>query len=298
MTETSRTVSDPLPAWMTLGEVAAWAAFREALPFERWHEACAYRPSREYGVPIGDGLLIAAIEARSTRTRWRPHKSPPKPEHLYRAAADVLLMEPGAKSASVIARVRADKMRMDAADAAIEEALADIREAMARGALPAIGISVRDISDGIHELRSALPTLAFAEPVVLLAQSSAIAFENRAGGYAHIRFAAADVVKLWPEKADDADDMVALRPAALVDSPATRAPKAAPRQAYSAKALGAWFMLRVATWQGDAPFPSEAKDLAAAKDYFEGPIPRGGFREIRRAKVPAEWQKRGRRSHR
>jgi hypothetical protein len=49
----------------------------------------------------------------------------------------------------------------------------------------------------------------------------------------------------------------------------------------------------VSAWPKDAPFPTEAEDLAAAQNYFEGNIPRGKFREIRRDKTPADWQKPG-----
>jgi hypothetical protein len=65
------------------------------------------------------------------------------------------------------------------------------------------------------------------------------------------------------------------------------------RPLYSPGALSAWFVLRVQSWPADAPFPTEAEDLKAARIAFEGEIPRDQFREIRRNKTLARWRKPG-----
>jgi hypothetical protein len=65
------------------------------------------------------------------------------------------------------------------------------------------------------------------------------------------------------------------------------------RPSYSPEALGAWFRLREKRWPPDAPFPTEAEDLNAARTHFEGEIPRDPFREIRRNKTPTSWRKPG-----
>ena len=83
-------------------------------------------------------------------------------------------------------------------------------------------------------------------------------------------------------------------------APAGSTPTAAttgPTQEYSPAALGAWFMLRVATWPSGVPFPSEVKDLAAAEAVF-GKISRLKFRPIRNAKTPKAWHKQGKRGGR
>jgi hypothetical protein len=65
------------------------------------------------------------------------------------------------------------------------------------------------------------------------------------------------------------------------------------RPAYTPKALAAWFLLRVGTWQSGVRPPTEAQCLEAATVYFEGSIPRDKFREIRRAKTSPNWRKPG-----
>jgi hypothetical protein len=75
--------------------------------------------------------------------------------------------------------------------------------------------------------------------------------------------------------------------------PITNRPLSERRPSYSPDALRAWFVLRVRTWPEDAPFPTEAQDLAAARNSFEGRISRDPFRDIRRAKTPASWRESG-----
>jgi hypothetical protein len=55
----------------------------------------------------------------------------------------------------------------------------------------------------------------------------------------------------------------------------------------------AWFKLREGTWPKDAPPPTTADCLAAARAHFAGTIPRDKFRAIRRRAVSASWQKPG-----
>jgi hypothetical protein len=71
------------------------------------------------------------------------------------------------------------------------------------------------------------------------------------------------------------------------------------RPSYSPSALGGWFLVRVAAWPKNAPYPTEAEDLKAARNDFEGQIPRDEFRDIRREKTDKNWRKPGpRRAHR
>jgi len=80
---------------------------------------------------------------------------------------------------------------------------------------------------------------------------------------------------------------------ALIEAARPSGPPSARRPSYSPSALRAWFGLRVVNWPKDAPFPTEAKDLAAAGNEFEGQIPRDEFRRIRREKTPGNWRKPG-----
>jgi hypothetical protein len=73
----------------------------------------------------------------------------------------------------------------------------------------------------------------------------------------------------------------------------TDGPPSVRRPSYSPSALAGWFALREAAWPKDAPYPSEAEDLKAARNYFEGQIPRGEFRKIRHSKTPENWRKPG-----
>jgi hypothetical protein len=83
------------------------------------------------------------------------------------------------------------------------------------------------------------------------------------------------------------------------EGPSRRADDAPERRpVFSPEALSAWFLLRVQRWPKDAPFPNEEADLAAARNHFEGNIPRDPFREIRRKKVPENWRKSGQRKPR
>jgi hypothetical protein len=72
-------------------------------------------------------------------------------------------------------------------------------------------------------------------------------------------------------------------------------PSFLPKARYSADACRLWFGLRVSSWPGDRAAPSGEDCLAAVRSYFDGPIPRDPFLKIRKACVPREWGKQGRR---
>jgi hypothetical protein len=66
-----------------------------------------------------------------------------------------------------------------------------------------------------------------------------------------------------------------------------------PKPIADAKAIAAWYVLRVRTWPPNAATPSEAEDLAAARAAHDGRISRDLIREIRKEKAPKEWLKTG-----
>lgn len=95
--------------------------------------------------------------------------------------------------------------------------------------------------------------------------------------YRDASFEPDELQKLWPESSSTASDE----------------PKVARRPVYSDEALNGWFLLRVRGWPKDAPPPNADACLAAARQHFEGAIPRDPFRRIRRMKTPESWRKTG-----
>ena len=61
---------------------------------------------------------------------------------------------------------------------------------------------------------------------------------------------------------------------------------ASPETRTHAPAIRAWYHLRIEAWPRDAAPPTEAEDLAAAREHFAGTISRNRFREIRRGMAP------------
>lgn len=103
----------------------------------------------------------------------------------------------------------------------------------------------------------------------------------------HIRVSAADVRRIWPH---DRSVAPAKEPAAMPSAPE---PRGGPAPVYSHDALRAWYRLRVGTWPGSHPPPSESDDIAAAVVHFCRDIPRDPFRAIRRELAPEAWKKPG-----
>ncbi len=99
------------------------------------------------------------------------------------------------------------------------------------------------------------------------------------------------VLSLWP--ASVSESQAELRPHAVSDCLRDSDGTPARRPQYSRPLLGGWYLARVHGWPKDAAPPTEAQDLADAREAFEGDIPRSVIREIRKAKAPQKWLKSG-----
>lgn len=108
----------------------------------------------------------------------------------------------------------------------------------------------------------------------------------------------------WRDVTLTRDDIVRVWPAAgYAERVADSAPATAPlgiavKPTAERHAVAAWYVFRVRTWPKDAPPPTEADDLAAARAAFapQPRVSRDTIREIRREKAPPNWRKTGPRS--
>ena len=66
-----------------------------------------------------------------------------------------------------------------------------------------------------------------------------------------------------------------------------------PAATFSPETLRAWYRLRVASWSGDMPPPTERDDAEAAAAMFGRAIPRDTLRAVRRALAPKHWRRSG-----
>jgi hypothetical protein len=126
-----------------------------------------------------------------------------------------------------------------------------------------------------------------------------------------------DVVRLWPPAGEMPQTISGPRPTAATPTPSgagtapqrgeievaergptTRTPE--PKLMATRNVLAAWYRLRLETWPKDAPPPTEAADLAAAREHFAAQprVSREAIRAIRREKAPPNWRKTGPRAPR
>ena len=99
------------------------------------------------------------------------------------------------------------------------------------------------------------------------------------------------VLNLWP--ASNGKATADLVPRAIPDCLKVSDGTPPRRPQYSPKRVAGWYLGRIDGWPKDAAPPTEAQDLADAKQAFEGDVPRRVIREIRKAKAPENWRKSG-----
>lgn len=309
----SKAVTPQEPSgWLTVNQALSWIAFRSLAP--NWDTAFYFGASNWFTQSPDDMLAyLNEMIGEPSESLFRRMRYRPEFEGRIRVAAAALRQSDNtpADPAGTIdddARILLNHLSAHLPDARqhrvrIQEAAEVLRRAIASDQLPAFGWQGEgpdpaEPHAAISQARERIRADACAGPVTVaeLGIVPIIASDEGSAGYALVwsglQIPSDEVVRLWPAS------HVGIQPKAPLIEPQaspgdTAEQEPARRPQFSEQALAAWYLLRVRCWPGDAPPPTADADLRAAREHFEGDIPRSAIRKIRKEKAEPEWLKPG-----
>jgi hypothetical protein len=185
----------------------------------------------------------------------------------------------------------------------LQQAADMLRQAIASGELAAYGwkgeLSVpSDLMPSIADARERIPPDACAGPVtvtgigILPVTNDEVRRVIVTPAWSGIMIRADNLVRLWPSASTSLQSAVAGPQAANNTAPDAETQQAR-RPQFDLPGLRLWFHNRFTRWPSNASYPTELEDWQAAQSDFEGHVPRGAIREMRKKFAPENWRKSG-----